>query len=321
MAQDGMMESLEQKVRQVEAEETPEAATEDTPVVSPAAATNLLSGPPLAGAQRRSLVQNVGQNFGNRQVQRMINTLRRSASSGPEGGPLENEISDRIQSERSSGQPLDTGIRREVESSLGQDLSQVRVHTGSSSAELNRELGAKAFTTGRDIFFGEGQSPSDKELLTHEATHTIQQGFSETPPASVGAADTVHEQAADAAAHSTGSAGGVQREAEEDELAMKRDASLQREAEEDELAMKRDDSIQREAEEDELAMKRDDSIQREAEEDELAMKRDDSIQREAEEDELAMKRDETLQREAEEDELAMKRDETVQREGEEDELA
>jgi uncharacterized protein DUF4157 len=90
----------------------------------------------------------------------------------------------------------------------------------------------------------------------------------------VTAAGDQYEQEADRVAQQVmgGSADTAQREAEEDELQMKRDI-VQREAEEDELQMKRD-VIQREGEEDELQMKRD-VVQREAEEDELQMKRDD----------------------------------------------
>ncbi len=134
----------------------------------------------------------------------------------------------------------------------------------------------------------------------------------------VGAADDPYEKEADAVASQVMAKRDiVQREAEEDELQMKRMPSIQREAEEDELQMKRMPSIQREAEEDELQMKRMPSIQREAEEDELQMKRMPSIQREAEEDELQMKRMPSIQREAEEDELQMKR---IQRAQEEEEL-
>ncbi|HEX2914625.1 MAG TPA: DUF4157 domain-containing protein [Chloroflexia bacterium] len=305
MSQDGMRELEDKRLEQVQAEtEESNEVAQETPSITPAAGAALLSGP-MSGVQRRTIVESVGQTYGNRQVQRMLGTVRRSASSGPDGGPLENDIAQRIQAERSSGQPLDGSVRREMEQTLGHDLSQVRIHTGGSAGELNRELGAKAFTTGRDVFFGDNYSPSDSHLLAHELTHTIQQGMSEEPPSSVGAADTSHEQEADHTAdhHVTSGGAGVQREAEEEELQMKREDSIQREAEEEELQMKREDSIQREAEEEELQMKREDSIQREAEEEELQMKREDSIQREAEEEELQMKREDSIQREAEEEEV------------------
>ncbi len=264
MAGDGLRDYQDEKAAQqhqaAEAENEVGSETAGQSAVAPNVAAAMLSGP-MAGVQRRALVQNVGQHFGNRQVQRMLGTVRRSASAGPEGGPLEQDVTQQIQAERSHGQPLEAGIRREAEQSLGHDLSQVRVHTGGSSAELNRQVGAKAFTTGRDIFFGEGETPSNKELLLHEATHTVQQGFSEAPPSSVGGVDTAHEHAAHAAsqhAHS-GGAGGVQREAAtedepEPEVAKMHDFSVQRdpapateEEAEPEVAKMHDFSIQREA--------------------------------------------------------------------------
>jgi len=250
MPQERMREGQEERV--VQQAETAQVGAEHAPeqkqsAVSPSIATSLLKGK-VSGAQRQALVQSVAQNYGNKQVQRMIGSLNRSASAGLEGGPLENDLAERIQSERSNGQPMDAGVRREVEGKLGQDLSPVRVHTGSAAADLNAQMGAKAFTTGRDIFFGAGQSPTDKELVTHEATHTVQQGMSETAPASIGAADTAHEHAAEhnASSASSGLTGGglqrdldgVQRVDDPDEIEAMRDpnASVQREGDDDDDA-------------------------------------------------------------------------------------
>lgn len=63
--------------------------------------------------------------------------------------------------------------------SFGADLSSVRVHNGTQAASMNSSLGARAFTTGRDIAFGQGQYSPDtqgsKTLLAHEVTHAVQQ--------------------------------------------------------------------------------------------------------------------------------------------------
>ena len=59
------------------------------------------------------------------------------------------------------------------------DFSEVRVHEGNEAARMSRMLGAKAFTHGRDVFFGEGQydphTIDGKRLLAHELTHVHQQ--------------------------------------------------------------------------------------------------------------------------------------------------
>src|SRR4030095_10063138 len=55
----------------------------------------------------------------------------------------------------------------------------VNIHSGSEAIQMNRELNAKAFTVGSDIYFSEGQynpaSDEGKHLLAHELTHTLQQ--------------------------------------------------------------------------------------------------------------------------------------------------
>ncbi len=61
----------------------------------------------------------------------------------------------------------------------------VRIHTGSDAVQMNKSLGAQAFTHGNDIYFNEGKYNSDnssgKHLLAHELIHTIQQGASVKP--------------------------------------------------------------------------------------------------------------------------------------------
>lgn len=77
-----------------------------------------------------------------------------------------------------SGQPLPDSLREFFEPRFGMDFSQVRIHTDSESVQMNKELGAKAFTFGTDIYFNEEQynsGYSGKKLLAHELTHVIQQ--------------------------------------------------------------------------------------------------------------------------------------------------
>ena len=57
-------------------------------------------------------------------------------------------------------------------SAIGNDFSSVRIHNDSSASRMSEDLGAQAFTHGRDIYFNEGkydpQSNSGKHLLAHE---------------------------------------------------------------------------------------------------------------------------------------------------------
>jgi hypothetical protein len=77
------------------------------------------------------------------------------------------------------GRPLEPAARRDLQNRLGQDLSQVRVHTDASAARSARAIGALAYTVGRDIVFGAGQyapeTPVGRGLIAHELTHVAQQ--------------------------------------------------------------------------------------------------------------------------------------------------
>ena len=85
-----------------------------------------------------------------------------------------------IQGARGGGQPLPTSLRRDLEPRFGTDLSGVRVHNDTRAAELSAAVGAHAFTTRQEIFFGAGEYRPDtqagRRLLAHELAHTVQQG-------------------------------------------------------------------------------------------------------------------------------------------------
>jgi hypothetical protein len=89
-------------------------------------------------------------------------------------------IETKLDQSKGSGSPMPSGLRQGMESAFGADFSSVKIHTGSSAAEMNAGLRAHAFTHGNDIYFNSNQySPGTKQgqkLLAHELTHTIQQG-------------------------------------------------------------------------------------------------------------------------------------------------
>nr|MCM0593799.1 DUF4157 domain-containing protein [Gloeotrichia echinulata DEX184] len=62
---------------------------------------------------------------------------------------------------------------------FGADFSGVKVHTDGQSDQLNRSIQARAFTTGQDVFFRQGEynpgSRGGQELIAHELTHVVQQ--------------------------------------------------------------------------------------------------------------------------------------------------
>lgn len=80
----------------------------------------------------------------------------------------------------SPGQPLDMATRTHMEGLFGHDFSQVRISTNSKAAESAQSINAHAYVVGQRIVFGKNRySPETQEglrLLSHELTHTIQQG-------------------------------------------------------------------------------------------------------------------------------------------------
>jgi len=94
-----------------------------------------------------------------------------------------------IQQKRGSGQVLSENVRQPMEQAFGADFSQVKVHTDSESDKLNKSIQAKAFTTGKDIFFKKGEYQPDsqpgQELLAHELTHVVQQNGNQVQAKSV----------------------------------------------------------------------------------------------------------------------------------------
>lgn len=79
----------------------------------------------------------------------------------------------------SRGEALDEMTRMEMESALGYDLKDVRIHETKQAGDLARGLQAEAFTIGADIFTAEGKlntlTGENRGLLAHELTHVIQQ--------------------------------------------------------------------------------------------------------------------------------------------------
>jgi hypothetical protein len=138
----------------------------------------------------------------------------------------------------SAGRPLDAPVRSFMESRLGADFSDVRIHTGGNATEAARSVQAHAYTVGSDVVFQDGQynpSSSDgQKMLAHELTHVVQQRSGPvdgTPAAggiSVSDPSDRFERAAEATAEQVmadgpipsepeTSATGVQRQPEEEE--------------------------------------------------------------------------------------------------------
>ncbi len=123
----------------------------------------------------RSLLQ-LQRQFGNRYVGQVLSRARAAEGGGDSDlGAVERSIDQA----RGGGQGLDDGVRNQMESSFGADFGGVRIHNDAHADSLNRAVSARAFTTGKDIFFRQGEynpgASGGRELLAHELTHVVQQ--------------------------------------------------------------------------------------------------------------------------------------------------
>lgn len=208
-------------------------------------------------------VLHLQQTVGNQAVQRLL-----AQRSGEGAFGLDEETAGQINRARGSGAALDSSLQRQMGQSMGYDFSGVRVHASPEADQLNQQLNAKAFTTGQDIFFKQGEynpgSSSGKELIAHELTHVVQQGTGQVGSSGSGMTvnppGDVYEQEADQVAgrvansaesgvSQTADTGAVQRATPEEDIQMK---ALQREGMPDEEMPEEEvEEVQRQ-EEDEL---------------------------------------------------------------------
>ncbi len=93
-------------------------------------------------------------------------------------------LHEHINASQGNGAKLDANTQAFMSDRMGFDFSHVNIHADNESANMNRQLNAKAFTAGNDIYFNAGEyNPSaeaGKRLLAHELVHTIQQGGVQT---------------------------------------------------------------------------------------------------------------------------------------------
>jgi hypothetical protein len=111
--------------------------------------------------------------------QRIRDSGKTVAASGKGELDVNEGLEDRLNRSKHGGSSIPQELQAFFEPRMQFDFGKVRIHTDSEAAQINQELGARAFTHGSDIYFGAGQynprSNEGKGLLAHELTHVMQQ--------------------------------------------------------------------------------------------------------------------------------------------------
>jgi hypothetical protein len=121
------------------------------------------------------------------------------------GGRVHPVVQSLIDRRRGGGSGLDAALRARMEPLVG-PTGDVRVHADDTADALARSVQARAFTTGRDVFFARGEyrpgTAAGDRLLAHELTHVAQQrGGATSGPLTATEPGDRFEREADRTAH------------------------------------------------------------------------------------------------------------------------
>ena len=87
--------------------------------------------------------------------------------------PTAEAEADRLSASVKSGSPV--AVKAAMGRRMGADFSGVRFHTGKAAEAKASAVDARAYTSGNDVYFGEGGF--DPAVAAHELVHTAQQGM------------------------------------------------------------------------------------------------------------------------------------------------
>ena len=157
---------------------------------------------PVSGSPARPKPHSPAPGIGSRTASTYSTIQRKSNGARVADSGIEQHLAGARQG---SGSSLGEGHQIELGQALGTDLSGVRIHDDSASHDAARSIGAKAYTEGQNIYFGQGHydptTPTGRHLLAHEAAHTAQQqgsGPAVQGKLEVTQANDPHEREADA---------------------------------------------------------------------------------------------------------------------------
>jgi len=173
----------------------------------------------------------------------MLRRLQREAGNAAVSGLVQERSSPVLDVISSGGAALEPAVRTDMESRLGHDFSDVRVHTDAAAHDSAKSVGAHAYTVGNNVVFQRDAydpgSAAGRTTIAHELTHVVQQrsGPVDGTPTSGGVSvsdpgDRFERAAADNAVRVMSEPAPVQREGAEPGVSM---VQRQEEAEEEEF--------------------------------------------------------------------------------------
>ena len=133
---------------------------------------------PAVAAPEQSPAMDMASSVGNRNMGTVVSRMADGEGILPSGiaHPV---VESTIAAARGGGSPLPPALSQQFGSALGRSVDDVRVHTDATAASLTRAVSARAFATGRDIFFAPGEyqphTGAGQELIAHEVAHADQQ--------------------------------------------------------------------------------------------------------------------------------------------------
>lgn len=149
-------------------------------------------------SRKTQAVLNLQRDYGNKFVGQVIQSSQehtapdvetlsvqtsRSIQMAGDSADVSRDVEASIERTRGGGQALDSAVQTQMGKAFDADFSAVRVHNNTEASVLNQSLNARAFTTGKDIYFRQGEyrpgTSAGRELLAHELTHVVQQNGDE----------------------------------------------------------------------------------------------------------------------------------------------
>ncbi len=138
---------------------------------------------PKAARLEDSVTDQVGRAASERRTDVLGSTgvldLQRAVGNAGVTSMLEEERSPVHDVISSGGRPLEPDVRTNMESRLGHDFGDVRVHDDGAASDSARAVNAHAYTVGSNVVFQRDKyDPSSADgqvMLAHELTHVVQQ--------------------------------------------------------------------------------------------------------------------------------------------------